>query len=153
MNEDIIVERHESSYYRSKYFEFEERRLLLRFRRRKYFPLPLENVSINGKAAFQCIIVYCVCERSVLSVDIPQDHRIRNKKKQDLPLQRSFLHRGLVNSPSSGHEFRRHARAMSQLTSNCPPPRPLSARPALFLRVKYRKLKYESKRNEKTKKI
>ena len=82
VNEDIIVERHESSHYRSKYFEFEERRLLLRFRRRKCFLLPHENVRINGKAAFQCIIVNCVCERSVLSVDIPQDHRIRNKQSK-----------------------------------------------------------------------
>ena len=82
VNEDIIVEHHESSHYRSKYSEFEECRLLLRFRRRKSFLLPHENVRISGKAAFQWIIVCCVCERSVLSVDIPQDHRIRNKQSK-----------------------------------------------------------------------
>ena len=94
MNEDIIVDRHESSHYRSNFFEFEERRLLLRFRRRKCFPLPHEKVSTNGKAAFQCIFVYYVCERSVLSVDIPQDHRILNKQSKTSHFKDRFFTEG-----------------------------------------------------------
>ena len=134
MNEDIIVERHESSHYRSKYFEFEECKLFLRFRRRKCFPLPHEKVSKNGKAAFQCIIVYIAFVKEAFFQSTShrttefEINKARPPTSKVLSSQRSV--RGLVNSPSSGHEFRRHARAMSQLTSNClplalsPPDRP-----------------------------